>query len=64
MFNFWAYYAEIDDPVKIICIAFFVPTILVRNWVPPIPGISPKVIYGNPKAAFGDATIISVRRAS
>ena len=64
MLSLWAYSAEIEDPVRIICIAFFVPTILVRNWVPPMPGINPRVISGSPKAADGDATMMSERRAS
>ena len=50
--NLWAYCASIGNPVKIIFWAILVPIILGNICVPPIPGINPKVIYGNPNLAF------------
>ena len=56
--------AGMGYPVKIIFIAILVPIILGRIWVPPIPGMIPRLIYGNPKDAFSEATMISVSIAS
>ena len=63
MFNLRAYLASIGSPVKIILWAIFVPTIRGNIWVPPIPGIIPKVTSGNPNLAFSEHNIISVNKA-
>ena len=55
--------ASIGSPVKIILWAIFVPTIRGNIWVPPIPGIIPKVTSGNPNLAFSEHNIISVNKA-
>lgn len=44
--------ASMNVPVSIISMAFDFPTSLISLWVPPAPGIVPKVISGNPNCAF------------
>lgn len=64
IFNLWASFASIGSPVIIILFATFYPTIRGRIWVPPRPGMIPRVIYGRANLAFSEHKIISVSKAS
>jgi hypothetical protein len=52
-----------ESPVRINLVASLVPTILGRACVPPSPGMMPNLIYGNPKLAFSEQSIISLINA-
>ena len=51
--------ASIIRPVRIISIAFDLPTARVRRWVPPAPGITPSLISGWPNLAVSAARMKS-----
>ena len=51
-------------PVRISSIARCLPTARARRWVPPPPGMIPRVISGWPNSAVSEATIMSQIRAS
>ena len=46
-------------PVSTISMAVDLPTALVRRWVPPAPGMTPRLISGWPKLAVGEARMMS-----
>jgi hypothetical protein len=77
--TFWSKFSELTNsatfhsaaflpskpyPVRMNLNAFFYPISLASLWVPPIPGISPKLISGSAKYAFSLHTIISQYNAN
>src|ERR1051325_3795420 len=59
-----AVFASMISPVRIISIALPSPTRRVRRWVPPPPGIMPRLISGWPSEADSLATRMSHANAS
>jgi len=63
MFSCWAYCPLIGRIRRILSMAAFEPTSLVRCWDPPKPGMSPSLSSGSMKVAFSEQTMRSVSRA-
>lgn len=56
--------ASMGSPVSTICMAMDLPTARSRRWVPPAPGMMPRLISGWPKRASTPATMMSACIAS
>ena len=56
--------APIMRPVRIMSMAFALPTARVRRWEPPMPGMTPRLISGWPNFAPSPATSTSAIMAS